>query len=227
MLDERAGSLLTRRSLILLAGAGLASWSRAYGFGGKEFWETKDPDEWSSDDIARLLGKSPWAKATVAERTRNVRNATPETRAPRNPAGLGRPRRDPPTRSVTTYKGTVVWESASPVRAALRTKLPGGFEGQYVLGVTGLPLAKSDSNNALDRLRQVTTLTARGKQVLEPAGVQEETGNGTVYLFGFARDVLALSRDDKDVVFTTHMGRLAFTAKFNPKEMLYHGELSL
>jgi hypothetical protein len=212
--------------VILLAGAGLAAWSRAYGFARKEFWETKDPDEWSSDDIARLLGKSPWAKATTAERTRNVGNTLPDG-PPRNPAGLGRPRRNPPVKSVTTYQGTVVWESAAPVRAALKTKLPDGFEGQYVLGVTGLPLAKSDSKNALDRLRQVTTLTARGKQVLEPAGVQEETGNGTVYLFGFARNALALSRDDKDVVFTTHMGRLAFTAKFNPKDMLYRGELSL
>jgi hypothetical protein len=223
MLDERALPSLTRRSLILLAGAALASNRRAYGFAGKEFWETRDPDQWSADDIARLLGRSPWAKATVAARSGNARNTVP----PRNPAKLGRPRRDPPMKSAAAYKGTVVWESAAPVRAALRTQLPDGFEGQYVLGVTGLPLARSDSKNALDRLRQVTTLTAKGKQVLEPAAVREETGNGTVYLFGFARNLLALSRDDKDVVFTTHMGRVAFTARFNPKEMLYRGQLSL
>ena len=59
-------------------------------------------------------------------------------RAYRVPPGPTRPS----VKTVTTYKGTVVWESAAPVRAALKTKLPDGFEGQYVLGVSGVPLAK-------------------------------------------------------------------------------------
>jgi hypothetical protein len=113
------------------------------------------------------------------------------------------------------------------VRAALKTKLPDGFEGQYVLGVTGVPLAKSDSKGALDRLRQQTTLQAKGKAPIEAQGLQEDTTNGTVYLFGFAKEALGFTRDDKDIVFTTHMGKLAFTAKFNPKDMLYHGELAV
>ena len=240
MFEPSGPSLLTRRSLIALASAGLATWTRVYGFGGKEFWDAKDPDAWTSDDIAKLLSKSPWAKSVSAERTKTEKNSMPSTSIPntmpgtrssRN-SGLGRmpggnPRREPSTKTVTTYKGTVVWESAAPVRAALKTKLPEGFEGQYVLGVTGVPLAKSDSKNALNRIRQVTTLSAKGKQPLEAGTVQEETDNGTVYLFGFSREALTLAQDDKDVVFTTHMGKLAFTAKFNPKEMLYRGELAL
>jgi hypothetical protein len=128
---------------------------------------------------------------------------------------------------VTNLKGTVVWESAAPVRAALKTKLPDGFEGQYVLGMSGVPLAKTDSKAALDRLRQLTTLEIKNRQPLQAALVHVLRENGTVYLFAFPKEPLPISRDEKEVVFTTHMGNTLFTAKFNPKDMLYHGELSV
>ena len=213
--------ILTRRNWIALAGAGVASWSRAYGFPAKEFWETKEPAEWNADEIAKLLTKSPWAKVVSGERPRAERcgMGAPRSRIP----GTGRP----PAGTVTTYQATVVWESAAPVRAALKTKLPDGFEGQYVLGVSGVPLVKADSKGALDRLRQLTTLQIKNRQPQEAAGVQVQRENGTVYLFGFAKEGLSLSGDVKEVVFTTHMGNTLFTAKFNPKDMLYHGELSV
>lgn len=243
MLEGGNPSILTRRNWILLAGAGVASWSGVYGFGGKQFWETKEPAEWTADEIAKLLMKSPWAKAVSAERSKTRKNSMPSEPMPqttipgsrsRNTIGMGNSRTRMPgsgtpksTRTVTTYKGTVVWESAAPVRAALKTKLPDEFEGQYVLGVSGVPLAKSESKGAIDRLRQITTLATKNRQPLEAAGAQVQRENGTVYLFGFAREGLSISRDEKEVVFTTHMGNLAFTAKFNPKDMLYHGELSV
>ncbi len=229
MWDAGSGSILTRRNWILLAAAGFASCSSIYGFFGKEFWDTKDPGEWTADDIAKLMTKSPWAKAVSGERTtaRNARGG---------PVGMGGPRTripgtagstSPSVKTVTTYKGTVVWESAAPVRSALKTKLPDGFDGQYVIGVTGVPLAKSDSKGAMDRLRQVTTLQTKNSQPLEAAGAQVQHDNRTLYLFGFAKEALPLSRDDKEVVFTTRMGNTVFTAKFNPKDMLYHGDLSI
>ena len=208
---EEVGRGLSRRSWIPLAGA-----SAVYGFGGREFWESKDPAEWNSDEIAKLLTKSPWAKATSTE-------------GGARPGGRGRIGRTPraPQRNASTYRGTVVWESAAPVRAALKTNLPEGFEGKYVLGVSGLPLTRSDSGNAMGRIRQLTTLQCKGRQPIGPAMVTEETSNGTVYLFGFSREALPLTREDKDIVFTTHMGRFAYIAKFNPKEMLYRGELAV
>ena len=234
MLEAGSPSILTRRNWILLAGAGFASWSSIYGFSGKEFWDTKDPAEWTADDIAKLLTKSPWAKAVSGERAKTRKNM-PRTMGPCR-MGMGGPRtripgtagsNSPSVKTITTYKGTVVWESAAPVRAALKTKLPDGFDGQYVLGVTGVPLARSDSKGAIDRLRQVTTLQTKNRQPLEAAGAQVQHDNGTLYLFGFAKEGLPLSRDDKEVVFTTRMGNVVFTAKFNPKDMLYHGDLSV
>ena len=58
------------------------------------------------------------------------------------------------------------------MRAALKTKLPDEFEGQYVLGMSGVPLAKSESKSAIARLRQVTTLQTKNRQPLE-AGVAQ------------------------------------------------------
>ena len=247
MREEGSPSILTRRSWILLAAAGFASRSGAYGFAGKEFWETREPAEWSADEIARLLMKSPWAKAVSAERTKTQKSTMPADPLPPAPvpghpgntSGMGgsrarlpgasasTSRKAPSTKTVTTYNGTVVWESAAPVRAALQTKLPDEFAGQYVLGVSGVPLAKSESKGAIDRLRQITTLQTKNRQPLEAGIAQLQRENGAVYLFGFAREGLSLSRDEKEVVFTTHMGNLAFTAKFHPKDMLYHGELSV
>lgn len=234
MVEAGERSILTRRNWILMAGAGFAPCSNIRGFG-KEFWEAKEPAEWSGDEIARLLMKSPWAKAASAERARRRGQPAVPGPRPRSTVGMGGPRaRMPggsgstaPSKIVTTYKATVLWESATPVRAALKTKLPDGFEGQYVVGVSGVPLAKSEGKGAMDRLRQGSTLEIKNRQPLEAAVAQVKRERETVYLFGFAKEGLPLSRDDKEIEFTTHMGNLAFTAKFFPRDMLYHGKLSV
>jgi len=143
------------------------------------------------------------------------------------PGGNARNPKPSSNKTTTTYKGTVVWESAKIIRAAAKTPLPEGFDNQYVLSVTGVPLAKNSSRNALDAVRQVTFLTAKGKDPLEAATVQQNQGNGAIYYIGFSREALTLSKDDKEIAFATAMGRVHFTAKFNPKDMLYRGELAV
>src|SRR6266446_2420879 len=59
--------MLTRREAIRVAlgiPAGLNAIS-AWAFAAKEFWETKPSSEWSSEEVDRLLTKSPWAKEAV------------------------------------------------------------------------------------------------------------------------------------------------------------------
>jgi hypothetical protein len=232
-------SLLSRRRLIGLAGAGFGCWSRAYGTSViKDFWETKDPAEWSAEEIAKLLTKSPWAKSVSAEKTRTQKdpdatsNSNSGMPGSRKSGGNGNPHMPGSTAShtiktVTEYKGTVIWESAPTVRAALKTSLPEAFAGQIVLGMTGVPLTRLDSPGAMDRLRQLTTLTRKDHPPLEAATVRETRENTRVYLFGFAREALELTKDVKEVVFITRMGTLAFSAKFSPREMLYRGELAV
>jgi hypothetical protein len=222
--------LYTRRSLIRLAGAGFAPWSAVRSFAAADFWNTKDPDNWSAEEIAKLLKKSPWAREITGERTTSAKKPQDPLNSPfptgrqRNPHRIPKPAAQ---KTVTTYRGTVVWESAKVIRDASHTPLPHGFDGQYVLSVSGIPLARSSGKNALDNVRHATMLQAKGKDPLEAAAVQQNQGNGAIYYIGFSREALAIGRDDKDVVFTTHMGKVVFTAKFNPKEMIYRGELAV
>jgi hypothetical protein len=215
-----------------MAGAGLAPWSVLRGLAASDFWNTKDPDNWTADEIGKLLKKSPWAKEVTGERTTTNRSKNPEmnpfpTARTRNPRASTRPPNSPASKTVTTYKGMVVWESAKVIRDADKTPLPDGFDGQYVLSVTGIPLAKTSSRNALDAVRQTSMLTSKGHDPLEAAGVQQNKGNGAIYYVGFSKEALAIGKDDKEVTFTTHMGKIAFTAKFNPREMIYRGELAV
>ena len=153
--------ILTRRNLIQFAGVAFAPWSVVRSFAAADFWNSKEPDNWSADEIAKLLKKSPWAKEVTGERTTTTRNPSMNTDPSisvtnpyptrRNPNPMGNPRnstRMPSSNSsktVTTYKGTVVWESAKVIRDASHTPLPDGLDGPYVLSVTGIPLAKTSS----------------------------------------------------------------------------------
>jgi hypothetical protein len=51
-------------------------------------------------------------------------------------------------------------------------------------------------------------------------------GGGTL-LFGFSKEMLAFKPDDKEATFSTKLGSLLIKTKFNFKDMVYKGELSL
>ena len=56
---------LTRRRLLAWT-TGAAFRARAYAFA-SDFWNKKDPSEWSSTEVHQLLTKSPWAKRVTAD----------------------------------------------------------------------------------------------------------------------------------------------------------------
>jgi hypothetical protein len=142
----------------------------------------------------------------------------------------------------TLYKGTVRWESAQPVLDALKTTLPDAFANHYVIAVIGFPLPTShrrfqdeqgdnpprqSQDDSLDNLKQFTTLQPKGKELAQAGVVHQPTSSNSNLLFGFSKDSLTLIKDDKEVLFSTRLGRLVIRAKFNPNEMLYHGQLAV
>lgn len=67
--------MLTRRDAIRVAVGiplGLSA-IPAWAFAAKEFWETKPSSEWSSEEVDRMLTKSPWAKEAVVSYNRGPR----------------------------------------------------------------------------------------------------------------------------------------------------------
>jgi hypothetical protein len=232
----------TRRT-ILMIGAGAAGFGRLYAFS-SDFWNKKEPSEWSSEEINQLTTKSPWAKEVTASTTVQGQpggyggggggGGIPGI------GGMGGGRRRGGGMPTQGYKGTVRWESAKPILDALKTPIPEAFANHYVISVSGLPLndfgrrqtQSQDPNQStqdmLDHLKGFTFLQPKDKRDVQPGIVQQAPsgGYGTI-LFGFSKEVITLKPEDKEVAFTSEFGRLNIKAKFNLKDMMYKDELAV
>jgi hypothetical protein len=228
----------TRRAALLTI-AGIATGSRLFAFG-SDFWNRKDPQEWSSDEVGQLMSKSPWAKEFSSSYTPPGGGGGALDTA----GGLGGKRARPDSQSAPAariYKGTVRWDSAKPVKDAMRAPAPAAFANHYVISVTGFPIneiggkkahAQSDANRSmedrLDDLKGVTFLQPKDKAEVQPGIIQQPSGNfGSTILFGFSKELLNLTVEDRDVTFVTEFGRVNLKVKFNLKDMVYHGELAV
>ena len=281
---EREGCdlTLTRRGVVMLAGGvGLAAWSRLYG-SNSEFWNKKEPAEWTSAEIDQLISKSPWARQVSAQSSHDrsdgggypndggypgggggrggmggggpmggggmggggpMSEGGPSMGGGGMGGGRGRGGRGRGGQPMESVQGTVRWESAKPVLDALKTPLPEAFANHYVIGVSGFPLNgerrrgsqdDSDSNSShsnqdmLDNLKSLTYLAPKSRDGAQPGLVQQAPSAGSAtLLFGFSKEMLALKPEDKEVTFSTKLGRLMVKTKFSLKDMMYHGELAI
>jgi hypothetical protein len=263
---------LTRRGLLMLAaGAGVQSSLRLYA-GSSDFWNKKEPAEWSSEEIDKLVTKSPWARQVNAS---SAAVSRPYSGGGGNGGGMGDPGiggggggypgggggypggggrgmgggrgRGGGGPIPLSYTATVRWESAKPVQEALKTPLPEGLAGAYVISVSGVPalqpgrqhsedgdteatVSKGLSDEVLERIKNLTYLEPKGKRPAQPSIVQKGSigsSGAPTLLFGFPRDVLPLTAYDREVVFTTKLGAIEVKTKFNLKDMMYRNELAL
>ena len=238
-----------RRS-ILLAGfsAAAGSW-KVLAAKDTEFWNHKEPSEWTTDEIDRLITRSPWAKEVSATTTPSGQPGGSY------PGGQGRSGISLPgmggggipgmggghgghggghgggQHSAPQVKLFVRWESATPVLEALRQRLPEAFAGHYVIGVSGVPASEtrnqSDDEDAADRAKGLTYLEANNKSLQPGLAQQSPSANTNSFLFGFSKDLLTLSADDGEVHFTTQIGHMQIKAKFSLSEMVYRGKLAV
>jgi hypothetical protein len=215
-----------------------------------DFWNQRDPSEWSSDDKKELVTNSPWAKYVRADTSRSGEAQPPENGSassiPRMPGGMEGGGRGMGGRrggeNLPAFYGVVRWESAKPILAALKKDLPKEMEDHYVIGVSGFPLGLHSRQNErvetagdvetervrLDELKQVTTLRAKRKDPAQPGVViRSSDTDGAIVLFGFSRDVITIEPSDKNVEFRTTLGLLDISARFDPKQMAYRGELAV
>jgi len=239
------GELWTRRGVLTLAaGAGA---TRLFAFS-SDFWNKKDPEEWTHEERDQLTSKSPWAKEVSAS---SGQSGYPPGGGGGYPGGGGggwggggMGRRGGMGRQPMgqAYKGTVRWESAKPIELALKQDIPKEFSNHYVISVSGFPLndrsrqyqqtqdedSAQTTQDMLDRLKQVTFLEPKGRRDAQPGIVRQPVQGtyGSVW-FGFDRDFLNLKAEDKEAEFTTQFGRMTIKAKFNLKDMLYRGDLAV
>jgi hypothetical protein len=270
---------LSRRQVFLLTGAGISALARLHA--STDPWNRKPPTDWTSDDIDKLLTKSPWAREVTAEYAPGEGRYDGENRGGGSPRGTGYPGGGTPRVGIglpripgigmpgggrypgggggggypggggggqrrggnaSSYKGTVRWESATPILEAVKTDLPDVFKDHYVLFVGGIPLldasgrrsddqddrdAAKSERDQLDNVKSHTFLQPKGKERADAGIVQRQIGSSHNFLFGFSKDALTLTGDDREVLFQTRLGRLIVKAKFDPHEMKYRGKLAL
>ena len=233
--------LLTRRTLFLLAAAPLA-WS-----GPNDFWNKKEPSDWTPEEIDRLLSKSPWAKEVSATAQRQQggygqgspnggqypgggggyppMGRVPGVGFPGGGGGGGRRGRGgyPGGQGGgMSMKGTVRWESAATMLAASKVKLPDSMNHHYVIRVDGFPAGGME----LDELKQDATIQPKGKEIAG-AAVVEKNGSSSSWLYGFSKDTVTLAVEDKEIDFIARIGRYLVKTRFLTRDMLYHGELAV
>lgn len=216
---------LTRRSLLRL-GAFLAPGLLTTISAASHFWESRPASQWTADEISQLASKSPWAKQTMAQYRESMEDLAPHAGSEPE-QGRGETKIGPcglvTCGQIMPGEVTVIWESAQPIREALHPVIPPQFNGRYVISIRGL-----EGTQSLDKLEAGAELSVKGKSPIQ-AGVVAQRNNS--YLFGFNKELLPITAEDKDVQFIVRTGPdlkgTLVRATFNPKEMMYRGSLAL
>jgi hypothetical protein len=227
--------MMTRRSALLALGLGVELATNPARLLAADLWDQKPPEEWTREEIERLLTKSPWAKEAAivntaqtgplnSPRTMSRRGGVPNNSTSQVPEFTGK------------WKASVRWDSALPVREALKSKMSVDLSENYIINVFGdVPSpAPNDQDSADERktkfeILQERTRLERKDDPLELKRVELAPKNplsqpGT--LFYFSR-VFPVTLEDRQVTFVTKIGPLELKCKFTLKEMLYRGNLEL
>ena len=228
---------MTRRSMVRL-GVGMPL--AAFGIPGrafaKDFWNDRKPEDWTSAEIKELLSKSPWAKDAAITDNGQVGGLGSPRSARRGRAGSSEGGSDTPPSSTPkiTWKAIVRWESALPVREAMKASAPKDFKDFYVLNVVGnvpSPITSGDTpedRSSMAYLKEVTKLSHKGDEIhmarVELALASDLSPAGTRFYFS---RTLALMPEDKEAEFVTKIGPLDLKCKFTLKDMFYKGQLDL
>ena len=166
---------MTRRTAILL-GLGIPTLTYAQ----KEFWDEKDPKDWTEEERLTLLTKSPWARAATTKYNSGAGGigmtgaGGTNRRYGGRVANAGNSSAKDPVPLPNHYDTIVRWESALPIREATRSKSKDDPAANYILCVTGdLPMLGKNSNDEtqddyaqrLDMLKQYTKLEKHGDPI--------------------------------------------------------------
>ena len=183
--------------------------------GAQPFWNRKDSDSWTTDEILQLTTRSPWAVPArlLPKPGRDKGSAQPIE--PDIAGGRAGGRGDGPIPIVSVSEVTVVWASAKPLLDALKSHFPADFANHYIISISDLP-SKAKALTA--------NLRTKNKESVG-SGAIEPTRNAT--LFAFSKELLPLSVADKEVIFTVEADLFSVRARFDLREMLYRGMLAI
>jgi len=208
----------------------------AFSFPASEFWNEKKPEDWTEQEVREMLTKSPWAREgdvrVFGGAGGSLLNRNGAMNRSGNMSSTGRQRGN--TTQTTQgdapdlrYTAIVRWQSALPIREALKEKSMEGVADNYIIAVVGdLAMADPDADEAerasrLDMMQQYTKLE-RKNGAIPLANIEPRKNLGTLFYFSRAEPI-----KDGQVTFETKLGPLEVKCKFTVKDMMYRGKLEL
>jgi|HubBroStandDraft_6_1064221.scaffolds.fasta_scaffold114517_2 hypothetical protein len=216
---------MSRRRWVYAFGGGLGLAATQL-FGASQFWNKKEPSAWTSEEVLQLATKSPWAMVARVlpnpGRDRGSFDSTVPDLSGGNAGGRSTNNRLGDVAVIPVEEVTVVWESAEPLKDALKTVFPRDFANHYVIGVHELPLNEGRQKVNLESM--TAHLQVRGKGSIDSGGILPSR---SVTMFAFAKELLTLSATDKEAVFMLETNQYSITARFGLKEMVYRGKLAV
>jgi hypothetical protein len=243
---------MQRKTLLLSA---LSSSLFGVALFGSDFWKTKDYTQWTSDEVAKVLTDSPWAKqiSVTSEQTGGEQRrgggmgrgggggrgggiGLPGAGGggyPGGGGGGGRGGGQYPNDSGGGMREQIVvrWESALPVQQALLRQggHPDDKSKYYVVSVLGLRLP-SESQNTDDlrtRFLDAAQLIPKSKIGISAEDIQFEGRNGSTAMRFLFPKTFPISGNDKEIVFHFQSQGMKFDHKFKLSDMQYQGQLAL
>jgi hypothetical protein len=227
----------SRRSFIRLA---TIAWPASCLLAQTEFWNGKDPRNYSDDEKHQILNNSPWAKTARAEAPGgdsiqpvgdfNCRSAPPSGSGTCGQKPTAILHASPPpeaARESLAFYGqvTVRWESAKPILEVTRMVLPDQFRNHYVISVTGLPV--SVLSNTSNGTPLPTAVLSMQRRPPEPAEFVALTSAKVALLFAFPKRNPVIAATDKTLSFTMNLSGIKIKTTFDPEKMVYRGLLEL
>jgi len=247
--------MLTRRNILKFAALAPPLLERAFASSHDDFWNSKDPAQWSDKETTQILTHSPWAKqASIESEGNQGRMGSPGGMGRSGGGmggggmgggmgggrgtggGMGQDNGGWGGGGTQNVHALVRWESALPVTAAEKKPAVAEAAQSYIVSVSGLPSRQNnstdDDNDRVERMsgaiKQYTSLDRKGKDPIAPDHVDfTEDVDGGTWRFSFPRAGNPITMEDKDVTFMTKVGRVSLKAKFSLKEMMYKDQLAL
>jgi hypothetical protein len=209
----------------------------------KDFWLDKKSADWTDEEIQQLLTKSPWAKdASIfdAAAHKGVSNAPLAGGIYRRGGGAAPPSARnpiPAAGSTGKWSATVRWDSALPVRDALKSPALRGSDENYIIALIGdipaVSVPSDDDSTAerqqkLDMLKEFTRIERKDDPLeLQDIRIAPRTTRSPAGTWFYFSRVFPVMPEDKQVTFVTRVGPLEVKCKFVLRDMLYQGRLEL
>jgi hypothetical protein len=225
--------MITRRDVLWIAAS--APFVKVANAASKEFWDAKEPEQWTKEEVDQLLNQSPWAKpAAISFNNKsgalNIPGFGPMVNGRPYP-GVGVPADAGKNASnPLAFQAVIRWETARPIRIAEKNK---NFENSqfYVLAAIGDFPSTGDSNEDLaareqrrEMLQEFTRLERKGDAPIYLDRIEPIAAGGIRFYFS---RIEPIKESNKEITFATKVGPLEFKAKFSLKDMLYRGKLEL